>query len=170
MSNQFKQINMNKNEKKVSVWKKFSEGIVELLQSEVEVEVEAKFEDVTLEDGTKAKHEGVGTPLVLVTEDGEVNAEDGSYTLDNGTVVMVAEGLISEITEAEAEMNEEIAEFAEAVTNSIKSLLEQNKKFAARIEALEKKPMEEPKKKFARVENADLKPKTKFLLQTLKQN
>lgn len=152
ISNQFKNNNMKKNEKKASsFWAKFSDLIKEQLNEEVAIE----FEDVTLEDGTIAKHGGVGTALMFVTADGEIAAEDGSYTTDAGVVITVVDGLISEITEVPAapienEMDNEMYAFAEVVVKAVEKLSAQNEAMAKRIETLEKKPVEAPKQKFER--------------------
>lgn len=167
ISNQFKNQNMKKNEKTVSIWKKFADTITEALTPDV------KFEDVTLEDGTIAKHEGVGSPLVLVTESGEINAEDGTYTTESGSVITVLDGLISEIAEAvaeeemEAETAAEVQEFADATTKALKFLMDENAAMKKRIEAIENQPKEQPKKQFNRVDGS-LKPKTQLLLNQLK--
>lgn len=169
MSNQFKTINMNKNEKKVSLWKKFSDNIAELLQEETTA---VAFENVILEDGTEAKHEGVGSPLVLITADGEINAEDGSYTLSDKKIVSVVDGLIAEITEAEEEeeaIAEDLAEFANSVIEGFKAFKAENALLKARIEKLEKTPTEKPKQKFERTDDG-LSAKTKQLIETYKKH
>tara|TARA_R110001606_G_scaffold360972_1_gene514039 strand:+ start:296 stop:820 length:525 start_codon:yes stop_codon:yes gene_type:complete len=79
----------------------------EVIVKEDEV-VEAKFLTVSTEDGQSIEVEGdvleVGAVVVGITE-------DTSLTLEDGTVVMVsAEGLITEITEAVAEEEETVEE------------------------------------------------------------
>ena len=59
--------------------------------------------EVTLKDGTIARYEGdlaVGGELYLLTPQGETIAPDGSYEIEDGTVVTVASGLISAVTPA----------------------------------------------------------------------
>ena len=66
-------------------------------------ETENPKNEVTLKDGTIARYEGdlaVGGELYVVTPQGETIAPDGSYEVEDGTVVTVASGLISAVTPA----------------------------------------------------------------------
>ena len=69
--------------------------------------VEQKFLDATLEDGTMVQIEPaleVGAAVIVIDAEGNpIAAPDGSHTLLDGTVVETAEGLITNIVEAEAE-------------------------------------------------------------------
>lgn len=180
MSNQFKNQNMKKEEKKVSTLSKIKKFIDELGATE-EATTET-FEDVVLEDGTKARHEGKGTPLMFITEDGEIVAEDGTYKTDSGVVITVTDGMIAEISEAVAEEmeiesteNNDINEFADATSKAFKKLFEQNEEIlkaneelATRVEAIEKKPQEQPKQKFERIDSG-LPEVTQRIIERLKK-
>lgn len=69
--------------------------------------VEQKFLDATLEDGTMVQIEPaleVGAAVIVIDAEGNpMAAPDGSHTLLDGTVIETAEGLITNIVEAEAE-------------------------------------------------------------------
>lgn len=174
ISKQFKNNNMKKDEKKASAFSKIISFIEDLGKTE------EKFEDVTLEDGTMAKHEGVGTPLLLVTEDGEITAEDGTYTTDGGVVITVLEGLVSEVSEVvEEEMEDKpkednsVNEFAEATSKAFEKLFKQNEEIqktnqelSERIKVLEEKPAEKPTQKFERSEG--LNPVTQRIMNQVK--
>ena len=67
----------------------------------------------TLENGTEIKTDAeafeVGVEAYVENEEGEkITLPDGSYVIDNGTELIVTDGVISEITEAETE--EEVEE------------------------------------------------------------
>lgn len=61
---------------------------------------EEKFMDVKLVDGNVLKIEGdsiaAGAKVMVVTEEGEVPAPNGEYELEDGTKIIVAEGVIAE--------------------------------------------------------------------------
>ena len=74
--------------------------ILELLGRQV------KFADAKLADGTMVQAEAfeVGKELRVVAEDGGTSvAPDGEHTLEDGSVIVVANGLISEIKAPEVE-------------------------------------------------------------------
>ena len=74
--------------------------ILELLGRQV------KFADAKLADGTMVQAEAfeVGKELLVVAEDGGTSvAPDGEHTLEDGSVIVVANGLISEIKAPEVE-------------------------------------------------------------------
>ena len=59
------------------------------------------FMEAVLEDGTKVKVMGelvAGTPIVVVTDMGETPAPDGEHKLQDGTVIVVKDGLIESVT------------------------------------------------------------------------
>lgn len=171
ISNNFKNNNMKKDEKEASAFSKIIKFIGELGATEEATE-ETTFEDVTLEDGTVAKHEGVGTALMFITEDGEIVAEDGSYKTESGMTIIVVDGLISEITEEAVEevaaVSDEVSEFAAAAQTAFEKLFKQNEEMAKRIEAIEKKPVEAPKQKFER--NDGLSSTTQKIMNQIKKN
>lgn len=65
---------------------------------------ELKFEKVSLKDGSELNYEGnleVGTPVMVMDAEGKPSpAPDGSYETNDGTVIKVAEGKVSEIVAA----------------------------------------------------------------------
>lgn len=73
---------------------------------------EEKFLDAKLEDGTVLRVEGdslaEGAAIFVVTEEGEVPAPDGVHTLEDGTKVQTAEGVIA-MVEGPEELEEEVA-------------------------------------------------------------
>jgi len=71
----------------------------------VEVEAEADYVESTLESGEAVRATptlAVGSVLSLISPEGDIPAPDGSHTLTDGTKVVVLEGVISEVVEAEA--------------------------------------------------------------------
>ena len=86
----------------------FSEQVEELSQ-----EVEVEFAQGVLADGTIVSFDKLeaGGKLSVVTEDGEVPAPVGEHELEDGTIVVVVEeGLISEVKEPEMDEEEVVAE------------------------------------------------------------
>lgn len=58
------------------------------------------FMETVLEDGTKVKVMGeliAGSPIVVVTDMGETPAPDGEHKLQDGTVVVVKDGIIESV-------------------------------------------------------------------------
>ena len=77
----------------------------------------------------------VGSVFSLVSEDGDIPAPDGSHTLSDGTVVVVLDGMISEIVEAEVvDVTEELSAIKvenESLKNALESYkVEASAKFA----------------------------------------
>lgn len=86
----------------------FAEETVKAPATETEVdEVELKFEDAKLVDGTIVRIEPaveVGAKVAVISEDGEtVEAPDGQHELEEGTIVRTEGGVIVEILEPEVE-------------------------------------------------------------------
>jgi hypothetical protein len=77
-----------------------------------EVNVELKFVEATLVDGTKVISEGetleVGQALLVITEEGNIPAPDGEHELESGQIVETEGGLIKEIKQKEAEVEIEV--------------------------------------------------------------
>jgi hypothetical protein len=74
----------------------------------VEENAEVKFAVATLDSGqeiqTDAEAFAVGVSVFVVNDEGEqIPLPDGEYTLEGGAVLVVAEGAVSEMKEAEAE-------------------------------------------------------------------
>lgn len=90
---------------------------------------EEKFLDAKLEDGTVVRVEGdslaEGAAVFVVTEEGEVPAPDGVHTLEDGTKIQTAEGVVAmvegpeeleEVVEEEVKEEEKIEMEEEIVT------------------------------------------------------
>jgi hypothetical protein len=98
-------------------------------QEEVAEELADYFES-TLESGETVRATpalAVGSVLSLVSESGDIPAPDGSHTLTDGTVVVVLDGIISEIVLPETEeMSEVKAELSaiKAENESLKQSIE----------------------------------------------
>ena len=76
------------------------------VELEVEEKQEVKFATATLESGqeiqTEAESFAVGAAVFVVNDEGEqIPLPDGEYTLADGAVLVVAEGAITEVKEAE---------------------------------------------------------------------
>lgn len=74
----------------------------------VEENAEVKFAVATLDSGqeiqTEAESFAVGASVFVVNDEGEqIPLPDGEYTLADGSMLVVAEGAITEVKEAEAE-------------------------------------------------------------------
>ncbi len=90
--------------------------IVENIKSLIfnkEEKVENNFVNAKLEDGTIVMTDGeefeIGKEIFIVSEDGTKElAPEGEHTLEDGSIVKVAEGKIVEILEAEEELEEEV--------------------------------------------------------------
>ena len=75
----------------------------------------------------------VGTEVFVADEEGnQTAAPDGDYTLENGNVVKVAEGKVSEIVEAEPE------EETPAEAEEVASIKAENESLKAEVESLKK--------------------------------
>lgn len=109
---------------------KFSSETV--VEAPVAPTAEVKLEDVMLKDGNVLQVEKmeVGAMANMVTPDGVMPAADGEYVAEDGTVIMVMGGLISEIATAaeEAPIVAGINSQLEAVT---KRLADIEAKFSA---------------------------------------
>jgi len=77
------------------------------VELEVETKEEVKFATATLDSGqeiqTDAEAFAVGVSVFVVNDEGEqIPLPDGDYTLADGSMLVVAEGAVSEVREAEA--------------------------------------------------------------------
>lgn len=93
-----------------------------------------KFADAKLSDGTIIRIDGeteAGAAVFVIDENGETPAPDGEHTLEDGTILVVAEGKIAEVKKAEQE--EEMSEEFDAKA-AIEGL---TKAYEERISALE---------------------------------
>lgn len=98
----------------------------------VEEKAEVKFAVATLDSGqeiqTEAESFAVGASVFVVNDEGEqIPLPDGEYTLADGAVLVVAEGAITEVKEAEepaVEAEEEKEEEMSAETEEVKEVEE----------------------------------------------
>ena len=77
----------------------------------VELSEEVKLEQMKLENGTVLEAEAFekDNEVFIVTEDEKVPVPSGEYQMEDGKILVVEEGLISEIKEMEEEVEEEEA-------------------------------------------------------------
>lgn len=98
----------------------------------VEEKAEVKFAVATLDSGqeiqTEAESFAVGASVFVVNDEGEqIPLPDGEYTLADGAVLVVAEGAITEVKEAEepvVEAEEDKEEEMSAETEEVKEVEE----------------------------------------------
>lgn len=101
------------------------------VQLEVEEKTEVKFATATLESGqeiqTEAESFAVGAAVFVVNDEGEqIPLPDGDYTLADGSMLVVAEGVVAEVNEAseeppveaEEDKEEEMSEVEEVEASS----------------------------------------------------
>ena len=95
-------------------------NIIETIKSLFSNEEEVKFVDVKTVDGKilRVPDMVVDSSVTEITEEGEVPVEDGEYELEDGIVLVVENGVISEIKEVESE-EEEVEEPVEEVVEPI---------------------------------------------------
>lgn len=85
----------------------------------------------------------IGDELFYDSKDGEIiKVEDGDYTLDDGTVITVKEGLVSAITKADGKSEGELDEFAKKKTGCEEETIVEE---PAAEETIVEEPAEEPK-------------------------
>lgn len=124
----------------------FNEYSVALeVEEKKEEEKEVKMATATLDSGqeisTDAEAFAVGVSVFVVNDEGEqIPLPDGEYTLADGVVFVVAEGVISEIKEPEAveeapaaEVVEEALSREEVVSLIAKAVAEAKKEFSSQI-------------------------------------
>ncbi len=101
------------------------------VQLEVEEKAEVKFAVATLDSGqeiqTDAEAFAVGVSVFVVNDEGEqIPLPDGDYTLADGSMLVVAEGVVAEVNEAseepaveaEEDKEEEMSEVEEVEASS----------------------------------------------------
>lgn len=78
----------------------------------VELSEEVKLEQMKLENGTVLEAEAFekDNEVFIVTEDEKVPVPSGEYQLEDGKILVVEEGIISDIKEMEDEVEEEVVE------------------------------------------------------------
>ncbi len=147
------------------------------IEEEVQ-ETPINFVDVKTDDGRILRVSDIALEgkVMEITEAGEVEVEDGTYTLDSGIGLVVEGGMIKEIVEApeeeiaeevpaqapvQAQMEEEVAIDEEkevaGVVNHLKDLISQVKDLKSKFEALaeENKTLKEQVDKFAKTPSAE---------------
>lgn len=116
--------------------------------------------------GVVVKYEGElkeGTPLMVITPEGEMPAPDGDHELEDGTIVSVVSGLVTAVKKKEAEMPSEPTEMQkqlEAKFSAQKTELEGL--FTAKFEA-EKQALIEEVKELKKVQLSTLSALDKIL-------
>lgn len=100
----------------------------------------ASFAEATLVDGTIVMYPGempeVGAPLTIKGIDGETAAPDGTHETEGGLLITTVDGVITEVTEKEAEVEVEI-ENQFASLEQFETIMAENAKMAERIAKLE---------------------------------
>lgn len=105
-----------------------------------EAQAETNLVDIKTTDGTILNYDGelaVGIEIFIVDETGKTPAPDGDYPLENGVLVVVADGKVSEIKEPEAPIETPV-ETPEVETPEIEIEMSSNDELLKRIESLEK--------------------------------
>lgn len=104
-----------------------------------------KFMEAKLKDGTIVQYEGelnVGTALNVIDAGGQVTpAPNGSHELEDGTIVTVAEGVVSEVIKPEAEVEVEVeaakpvlmAEVEAKIAEALSAHKNENKQLLAKL-------------------------------------
>lgn len=111
-----------------------------------------KFAEAKLKDGTIVQYEGelnAGTALNVIDAGGQVSpAPNGAHELEDGTIVTVAEGIVTDIKKPEAEVEVEVeaakpilmaeveAKIAEALSAQTKENSDLKTKLAAQDELI----------------------------------
>ncbi len=139
------------------------EGFLDMEILKLNIMDKSKFVSATTKDGvvvkTDAETIAVGVEVYTENEAGEKTpAPDGVHTLDNGMVITVAEGKVTEVSEVEEEMDKEVEEVLETAFN--KFFTQAIKSFEAKLAEMEVKfsnqPAGEPATKKADVQPTQL--------------
>ena len=103
-----------------------SNKVIEQIKNVLNLNEEVKLEQMKLDNGTVIEADSFksGVEVFIVTEDEKVALPVGEYTLEDGKLLVVVEdGVISEIKEAEAEEETEEVEEVEAADEEEKESL-----------------------------------------------
>ena len=118
----------------------------------------------------------VGDSIVIIDEEGnEVKAESGEYRADNGNIIVIEDGVVSEVREEEEpvekpvekpeekpDIDEENIKIAE-LEAKVKELETENEQLRAKIKELEEKPaVKSASEEFERINHIE-RPKDKKL-------
>lgn len=138
-----------KNQIKMSEKKQTLKEKILAIFSETETEAEKVFAETVTSSGETLKWEGdlkLRTPILLVTEESDIVASEGTYNLPemNLTIMVDADGLVAEIEEVEAE---EVAEETEEVIEEMaKQFAAQRETFKNQVSELKATIAEQDKK------------------------
>ena len=122
-----------------------SNKVIEQIKNVLNLNEEVKLEQMKLDNGTVIEADSFdsGVEVFIVTEDEKVALPIGEYTLEDGKLlVVVEEGVISEIKETEEEVEEteeeevEVEAADEEVTYATKEELEEVKSLVEEIKAM----------------------------------
>ena len=127
-----------------------SNNVIEKIKDVLNLNEEVKLEQAKLDNGTVIEADAFesGNEVFIVTEDEKVALPIGEYTLEDGKIlVVVEEGLISEIKDAEAEEEAEEVEEVEAKEEEKEEMGYATKEELAEVKSMieEIKAMLEPK-------------------------
>jgi len=118
-----------------------SNNVIEKIKDVLNLNEEVKLEQAKLDNGTVIEADAFesGNEVFIVTEDEKVALPIGDYALEDGKILVVAEeGVIAEITDAEAE--EEVEE-TEAEEVEVEAAEEEKMGYATKEELAEVKDM-----------------------------
>lgn len=141
-------------------------------ERELKLSVEGKTSDGKVVE-TETAFE-VGAPLMVKTEAGSVVAEDGSYTLEDGTTLVVVGGFITEVkpkeetpampevdSEMKAQMDSQRNEIEQLKTR-LESVTKQNVDLAAALKKILDTPIEVKQAKHEEVKLEDMTPYQRY--------
>jgi hypothetical protein len=100
-----------------------------------------KMAEATLVDGTVVIYDGElaeGTAIVIVTEEGEVSAPDGTHELTSGEIITTAGGLVTEVVVSEELDSEFTEENLQAAIGKALGLWSKELKLDEKFEAITK--------------------------------
>lgn len=161
-----------KNQIQMSETKKTLKERILAIFTDEEIVAAKVFAETTTSSGERMKWEGdltVGTPVMLVTEESDIVASEGTYNLpEMNLVIMVdANGLVAEIEEVTEEPTEEVTE--EVIEEMAKQFATQRETFKSEIASLKAIIAEQDKKianLFELVTNEKPKPNNKGIPST----
>lgn len=101
----------NMSDNNTSILAELKQGFADLKNLFLSKQEEIKLAQATLADGsTIVEFEGeqieVGTALFIVGEEGNTPSPDGEHELENGTIAVTVDGIVTELKEKEAEQED----------------------------------------------------------------
>ena len=143
------------------------------IEEPITMSIEGKLEDGTIVAST-ADSFVEGAPIFIVDAEGQtVPAPDGEHTLEDGTVITVADGMITTVVAVEVEEAEMSAEDIEKNLNALVEKLSQvsteNETLKAKITELEgtKAELSKVKAEFAALKKSPAAPSVKEVKQSV---